>query len=95
MQEQSLNPRVADLRISSGMLMAAVKEAVLPWRTQRPYETIRVYDDLEKLFFEDPHKLPKGFERQQARLMLRRAILNRERDEVDRCLEELESDQVV
>ena len=90
LQEQSLNPRVADLRISGGMLIAAVKEAVLPWRTQRPVESIRVYDDLEKLFFEDPRKLPKGFERHQARLMLRRAILYRERDEVERCLEELE-----
>jgi transcriptional regulator with XRE-family HTH domain len=83
--------RYADLRIRAGMLHAALQEAVLPWRLDRPSRAIATYDALmEDIFLTIPHyHLPRGYEKEQARLILRRATLHRERDQSDACAQEL------
>lgn len=81
------DPRYIAARIHSGMLLAALQEAVLPWRTQRPAAALRTYGDLEREVFLPiaRTRLLAGFEEEYARLLIRRAVLLRESEMADHC----------
>lgn len=75
------------LRIRTTMLYAGLQEAVLPWRSERPRAAIATYQSLmDDVFLTVPDRqLPKGYEKDQARLLLRQALLERERERDDIC----------
>jgi hypothetical protein len=82
---------IAIVRMRGGMLLAALQEAVYPWRTVRPQKAIATYDELEHHVFESvqsaslPSDVARVFARERARLFVRRAILLRERHQGDDC----------
>jgi len=75
--------RLVKLRISSTMLLGALQETVLPWWKERP-RTVQTYNALAKEIFH-AEWAKEAFPREYAQLILRRAVLYREAQQIQIC----------
>jgi hypothetical protein len=81
--------RIAEVRITAGMLLANIQETTASWRDDRPRMALATYNQLKRDVFTERNQ--ELFATQYATLIARRAILYRERgigDDLDRSAQQ-------
>ncbi|MBF6590957.1 MAG: hypothetical protein IVW57_10580 [Ktedonobacterales bacterium] len=89
LQSYGSDVRFAEARLRSAELLAALQEAIYPWRKERPRTTIATYEGVMNAVFGDMRMPKTGFGPRYVRLVARHAVLRRENEQAWWCAHEL------